>query len=507
MIKEFKKMFRFFNFNALEKEIGGYGYDFKWTQFIALVISIPIATSLIGYVLKLKWYLILLLILLFIFLLPTMILNKFKYQYEQRRFSETNSYMEQMIYSFKKKDKILTSLEDTRELANHNMARVLDKAINWIDRGISKGNIYREALGFIENDYSCSRIKTLHAFLIEIEENGGDYQHSLTILLQDIQDWSKRIRLQQQNRSNLQKKVLLSIILAMVTCCSMLLMIPADYTTMITSKMLYQITTTFVLASCIVLYVYTEKKLSGNYLADDDDLMSQEEYKKYYIDATHYDMKKARKKSIINFFAMMIVSVASFIVDRFVSISLQFSGIVFALLAIFMLFQPYLHQKTAKKKTIREIEKVFPMWIRTLILHLQSDNITVSLYNSLATCPVAIKRDVIRLVKEIQQYPGEISPYLHFMQEFEGCHDMKASVKNLYALAEFGGEDLTRQLDHLIQQNQELMEHAEEMANEDRLAGLSTLILAPMLFAILKLLVDLWIFSSSFMGYLGGFQF
>ena len=58
------------------------------------------------------------------------------------------------------------------------------------------------------------------------------------------------------------------------------------------------------------------------------------------------------------------------------------------------------------------------------------------------------------------------------------------------------------QLDYLIEQNSQLSIAEEKLRNEDSLAGFSTLTLLPMLFAVLKLLLDLMLFlqiSTTFM--------
>lgn len=503
-MNELKKMKNYFNPYNLQKEIGGYGYDFDISKFIITLIVIPTLSIVIGRILELQWIYIFVIIAVFLCCIPDILLLNYKYLYEQRRFSEINSYIEQMIYSFKKKDKIISCLEDVRQLANNNMARVIDKAMENIMHGETRKDIYRESLDIIEKEYNCSRIKTLHSFLIEIEENGGEYQHSLTILLDDIQQWAKRIRLLQQTRKGIQAKVLLSIVLAMGTCSAMLFMIPQEYVSMITDKSIYQICTTFILIACILLYVYTNKKLTSSYLDDDDDLMKTDEFKKCYEVATKFNVKEGRKNNIKKIIAMIICAGVLYFVDDYIpNVSLILPAVMFLFLGVFFLYQPNFKKNNAIKKTVREIEKVFPIWIRTLVLHLQTNNVTVALYNSISTVPSALYHEVAKLVNGIYKKPNEITPYLKFMEDFEGCHDLKTSVKHLYALSEFGADDLVRQLDYLIQQNQELMEHSEQMRNEDKMAGLSTLILAPMLLSIAKLVVDLWLFSSSFMTMMG----
>ena len=72
----------------------------------------------------------------------------------------------------------------------------------------------------------------------------------------------------------------------------------------------------------------------------------------------------------------------------------------------------------------------------------------------------------------------------------------------MYSLAEFGTDDMAMQLDQLIQQNAVLSATAEEISNEAHLSALTTLTFAPMLVSCIKLLVDLGLFFTTFMGYM-----
>ena len=75
----------------------------------------------------------------------------------------------------------------------------------------------------------------------------------------------------------------------------------------------------------------------------------------------------------------------------------------------------------------------------------------------------------------------------------------------MYALSEFGSNDMLSQLDYLIEQNDQLTINEEKIRNEDALAGMSALILAPMLISVLKLIVDLTLLFETFMGYISDF--
>ena len=107
------------------------------------------------------------------------------------RFKDAIMYMEQMIYSFKKQPKIRPALEDAGKIGSLEVKELLEEVIVNIDTKESN-NIYEESLSIIEKEYGCKRIKSLHKFLIKIEEHGGEYENYIDILLQDIKDWNDR---------------------------------------------------------------------------------------------------------------------------------------------------------------------------------------------------------------------------------------------------------------------------------------------------------------------------
>ena len=57
------------------------------------------------------------------------------------------------------------------------MKNVSIAAIQEMQYGTTK-DVYRMALKNIEKEYACSRITTLHTFLTQVEEKGGEYKSS-----------------------------------------------------------------------------------------------------------------------------------------------------------------------------------------------------------------------------------------------------------------------------------------------------------------------------------------
>ena len=75
--------------------------------------------------------------------------------------------MEQLLYSFKRRAKILTALEDTKLLFRQGESRLyngIEYAVEHIQSAQSEGNIYQEAFSEIEKEYGCKRLYKIHDF-------------------------------------------------------------------------------------------------------------------------------------------------------------------------------------------------------------------------------------------------------------------------------------------------------------------------------------------------------
>ena len=116
MGKMFKKRKNTILYNPMElteelKKLGE-SYDKKTAGLYYLVVLfIAIA---FGFFFELGYLGIIATALAYFFFVPQLIYNQKKHAYEQRRFTDINSYMHQMIQSFTRTKKIRSSLYETR---------------------------------------------------------------------------------------------------------------------------------------------------------------------------------------------------------------------------------------------------------------------------------------------------------------------------------------------------------------------------------------------------------
>lgn len=106
----------YINPKNIEMEIHRYGYNFSMKKYLRNILLSITAIIALAYFYQLKYPAIIFLIVLTLLFLPNLLLSVYRNMYEQKRFDDLTNYMEQMLYSFKRRNKILTSLEDTLDL-------------------------------------------------------------------------------------------------------------------------------------------------------------------------------------------------------------------------------------------------------------------------------------------------------------------------------------------------------------------------------------------------------
>ena len=494
MKKKLKRFFGFFKFSNLKAEVKALGYDISFKNLMVLIIALLLSIFIAGFLLKLDYAYCAVLAFIFFLCMPSMVITRFKIDFERRRFNETVEYMEQLIYSFHKSGKIRTALLDVFDTSNGNVKAAVKKMILLIDAK-HVGNIYEDGFKYMQSEYNCSRLKMLHDYLIEVENNGGDSARSLNMLLDDIRSWSSRTLVYQQERKNVRNKITLSIFLAMASCGFMVHLIPTEYSDQIIANPMYQIGTLLVLVACILLYVVASNKIGISYLdlELDGEITARALADVKYI--SDYNKKNRLKPMIIKTCMLMPFIVVCMWQKQWVLVLVLF------VMTLALVFQDMLKKASAVKRVTKEISKMFPAWVRNLVLYLQTENVHVSIKKSYDSCPEILKFDVKDLLLNLEKDPVSMRPYKEFLKDYS-VPQLKMSVHYLYSIAQFGTEDILAQLDYLIAQNNQLAITEEKIRNEDSLAGFGILVLAPMFFAVIKLVLDLVLFLQVFTGYM-----
>lgn len=484
-----KNRFAYLNPKNLVTEVNRYGYSFSLSGFWKFFVLAFAGVLLVSLLYKLQLIYILFIITFSLVISPFIILLTYKGMYEQKRFMDVSNYLEQLLYSFRKHPKILTALEDAMVIFPEGQMHdlILKSMDNIQNKPIAEGkDIYHNAFAEMESFYGCRRMKQVHDFLIKVEDNGGDFDKAIDILLEDRRLWVERVYELGRERKSLKGKVAISLVLSFIICGMTMLMLPKDFATL--DNVLCQLATTALIVSNIFIFYCTMKKLSPNWLDDLNEDIN--EIKRHYETVVNFNKKKEFSKSLIKAMIGGVILCAGIIIHQ---MPVVFMG---GAVAVFSLLQPSLKLKSAKKRIMREVDKAFPVWVMELSLLLQTDNPQVSLRNSVEKAPYILKADLVKLIEKIEKNPTDITPYLNFMPEFD-LPDVQSALRMLYSMSESGAQENSKQIIFLVDRNNRLLDKSERMRNEDSIAGSSLFILIPMVTGSMKMMVDLGVFLIS----------
>ncbi len=488
-----KSRFELFYPGNLQKEIDSYGYSFsmgKYSLFLAMAAGTAIGCGLLF---CLHWYLIVLVALACMAVLPFLILDGYKQMYEHKQFLDVSDYMDQILYSFRLNQKIFLSLKDTRTLfAEGRMRQVLGEAIAYIEQGSYEKDLYREALGFVEEAYPASRLPAIHEYLCTVESNGGSCGEGIDLLLRDKAVWADNVMLLQEDKKAARMKVIFSLIvtilLAVIFHCVYRSM-PSRYT--IVYHPVTQITTTLYLILNLVILRKANRQISQSWIKPVD--AQEDKMSEYFQMVSEFDKKKEAKTSLvlgaIVFFTAVFVGMLGHL----------FGALLLAALAIFFINQHKIGYRLAYDRVVREINRVFPAWLMEMALLLQGNNVQVSIEKTIETAPAVLKTDLQRLSDSLKRTPDALEPYLEFLGMFR-LSSVLSSMKMLYAISESGSGDAQSQIRILLQRNSKMMDKSEKLTNEKSLAGMNGIFYLPQVTVSFQTMVNMVVFMLVFLG-------
>lgn len=493
------KKLSYIKFSVMQQRLSEFGVNMSLRKYCSILSLIAIVCFVVATIFKLKPAFIVLVVLSFLICSPLLIIYKVKFNYQQKRFIEVTLYLQQMAYSFKRRNKILNSLKEVEKLSSGNMNKCINNAIKYIEDGVFEKDLFVEALEIIENEYKCSRLKTLHMFMVEVEKMGGDYKRTLNTLIQDIENWITRTMSYQKSRKHMQLQTTISVAMALSLCAIVCYILPEEISnvTDLFNSVFYQIMTFVTLVSFVIFYIIVLAKTSTSWL-DLEDIKrtyTMKEIEKDYILIANDKAPKTSIKNIITAGIFTVFCTVLYLMTR------NFIIIPFGLCFVTILVTSNkIQKKQAKKRLQNDIIINFPNWIRCLVLLLQTNNLHVSLEKSLYECSGVLKIEVARLIKNISADPVSQEPYLLFLEYFD-MPDMKSIVRSLYGMSEYGQQEAIEQINTIINRNNELSAISEKMADSLKISGMNLFVLMPMLLGTINMFCSLFIFGSSFFSY------
>lgn len=436
----------------LSDELVKYGYVFSLPKMIITYLLMVAITILVGLFFQLNTGFIIALCISVILMLPLYIRNYNYNRYEQQRFSDVNVYMEQFMYSFMKTGKVLSTLNDVRELfSSGKMRDVIDKAVSHIKETYAENDVEAKALKLIEKEYQFEGLKTMHGFALSVESNGGAYTACMQLILEARRMWADRVYEQMKVRKHQRVLVLMSIITSLLLCSALYYM-SDKMDISVGAESLSQIITFVVLFLDMWIYYLADKKLSVDFLVEDnkDERIMVSKYKRF--------LRYKEKPS-----------------------------------------SHYISLKITRRQLTRAFEKEFPRWLLQVSLLLQSENVQVAIFKSLKDAPLLMKEELGKLILDLKSNPTSMKPYNDFLSDFN-MPEVRSAMKMLFSLSEGTGANASDQIEDIIRRNQVMMNKAEKLRMEDTSSGMYALFLAPQLTGGCKLIVDMVLLLVCYMG-------
>lgn len=444
----------------LAKKVDEYGYHFSWRTHVLLIVGTLFGIGVVGIVFKLQPLYFSIVVGAVLCALPVLVLDMYRKMYEQKRFADVAVYMEQMLYSFQKTGKVISSLKESRELfTDGQMRRAIDGAVARMETGNveTADGIIRESLRGIEEQYGCMKLHIVHELLASTEEYGGETDGSILILLEDMENWKKRGYQLQAEKKKSHTDNVISIVVATILCAAALyildkmkLMLASENPIEIFQIPLVQVSSVLFLLFQLHVFVKSARELTNDWLTD------EQEYATDYIEKSYAKVMQCD------------------------------SG------AKKMFAKERMGYRIAKKDVTNALYQVIPQWLTEMTLLLQNNNVQVSLVKSAETSKGILKEELNRLLEKIREAPESLCSYTSFCENFD-LPEVASCMKMLHAVSENGTGNVSVQMNHLLERVHQMQNQADDIRNEATAFRMKLIFAYPVIAATAKLLLDMTI--------------
>jgi hypothetical protein len=476
---------------SLKDEVASYDKSYTRQKYWLYFTLAIIATVLFGVAYQIEWYFLIVIGVVGTFIAPRLIRDITRGRYEEQKYIDAASYIEQMLYSFRRNSKILASLKDTYFVfPEGEMKTTIGKAIEYIQTAQTDGNIYKEALDIIGKRYDCRRIRSLHRYLVKVEGTGGQHGMGINALLTDRRLWMERVQDFKREKSGVLRNIIIATLFSSVVCGATMYMLPQEAGT---AKNIFCMAYSTLYICVNLINVKAAIHRLRTTLNDIESKEREQAVLKKLHWFQNYTVKAERARVLKPAGIVLTTGIAATIItENFLFLAL------FAIIALGMYFvQPAMRYKNAKKALVVEVEKAYPDWLLELSLLLQTDNLHVALEKTIPDAPLVLKEELEKLADRIVVHPNDIEPYAQFF-DFLPLPNIHSSMRLLYSIAEFGTEEEEKQISELIERNSSLMNKAELHKNNSRLSRVFILQFIPMGTSAMKLIVDMAVFLIAF---------
>lgn len=487
--KKSRKFIRSYSFKNLKKEIESYGFNYSFKQFLLQCLVYFGLVILIAFMAKLKIQYVAVLIALTLLAMPIIVLSQFDLLYQVSRFDMVVSYLDNIIPVFKNKPVIINALREVVDLVEGDMQEVIKKAINYIEINTDDEEIYKTALGMIEEKFPNTRIHAVHQLMLTIsEKNSTEYYDSIDNMFYDVAGWIQRIYVFQKDLIRKKRQLLFLCVLSIFVASIMVLVYASNSIFQPFSDLIgYQISMTVYIALILGLMIMIYVKLNGQWLVDDQSRKIEKSYNRAF---DQYLNKSETKPSIPQIIVSILLVVGAGAYYYYVRNIV--GSVAFVLLALFVLVYNRQRFKQNKRRVKKALEIEFPVWLRDVVLNLQNDTIVNAIESSKKRVSPIMAYYIDKFMDDISKNPTGIQPFNDFLGEFD-LPDVKSSMKILYSMQEIKKERRIDQTNSLIARNQELLAKSDRLKNEDELLGINLLGYIPLMLCGGQMMITMYL--------------
>ncbi|MBP3677633.1 MAG: hypothetical protein J6I97_04730 [Agathobacter sp.] len=450
---------------------------------------VAVIVYILHVLLKLNWYMTAVLMLYALFMIPKHTKRHQRTLENQERFFEVSSYLDTLLYSFVKEEKVVLAISDVSQtLPKGKMKHLVEKAFDYMQMTFDEIEVLREALGMIEKEYPCQRIRDVHQFMLHVEYYGGEIEKPVNLLLADKGRWERRIKETMAQRKKQFVDVVLSVVASLLICGAIVYLPVMNMD--ISGQWFVQIFTVLVIVvnDCIILRA--QKFLMADWITLQ--LTEEEEYYVKKMQEFHNYAESKEKK----------LSMVLGVLGSALTIVLWFEGnewlvVAGLLLTLFFFNQHRIGKNLLRKSLIKEIKYAFPNWLLDIVLLLQSENVQVALQKSREHVPGVLKEELYQLTDRLELQPESSEPYHLFLKEFE-IPEVHSAMGILYSLSIGNSGNADKQISELVEKNLELLDGTERELLHNSSSGMYLLFLLPVVVASFKLIVDMLFMMLAF---------
>ncbi len=491
------KVMKHYSVKNLKTRINKYGYKYSTKDFIIEAVIILVVIYIIALLSRLNTTCILILIVLTLILIPFLISAWFYQSYSVKRFEMLSDYLSNIIPIFTQKTKIRFTLGELFTLTSGDMKKAVGKAIKYLDNTNDDPEIFKNALKIIEDEFPNSRVKSVHKIMLSVEaQNSVSFIDVCTNMYEDIEKWLKRVYSFQKELKNRRIKLLiLCITTLLMNCVFVYLYVSNEYFVGFTYSWIYQVSSLVFIASILVTMTIVLTKLNGEWLISDMDINKDEKIKNDYL----YFKNGKKKINVVDIIIFILSLLAAVYLLLFIDQKLALLPIMFG---VMVLIKKPMKYKRIYKRLTRALTIEFPIWLREISLTLNNLTVLNAIEYSQNMASFPLRSEIRKFLDESKKDPTSIKPYNEFLIDFD-LEDARSSLKVLYAISSVGKEDIKNRVSSLIDRNQEMLDKAERLKNEDSIGAVEALGYLPIAFFSIEMLVSMFSMFSYMMATIG----